>query len=114
MIQETRLFDSQKGVTFAMRSKEEAHDYRYFPDPDLLPVVVEREYVENIRASLPELPEKKLERFATEFSLPRKRRGRAFVLKAPRGVLRGMRETREGQKGRRQLDTERGSKGNRQ
>ena len=71
VIQETRLFDSQKGVTFAMRSKEEAHDYRYFPDPDLLPVVVEREYVENIRASLPELPEKKLERFATEFSLPR-------------------------------------------
>ena len=71
VIQETRLFDPQKGVTFAMRSKEEAHDYRYFPDPDLLPVAVEREYVEKIRASLPELPERKLERFATEFSLPR-------------------------------------------
>ena len=72
VIQETRLFDPQKGVTFAMRSKEEAHDYRYFPDPDLLPVVVEREYVENVRASLPELPEKKVERFAEQFSLPRK------------------------------------------
>ena len=71
VIQETRLFDPQKGVTFAMRSKEEAHDYRYFPDPDLLPVAVEREYVEKIRASLPELPERKLERFAAEFSLPR-------------------------------------------
>ena len=71
VIQETRLFDPQKGVTFAMRSKEEAHDYRYFPDPDLLPVAVEREYVERIRDSLPELPEKKLARFVTEFSLPR-------------------------------------------
>ena len=71
VIQETRLFDPQKGVTFAMRSKEEAHDYRYFPDPDLLPVAVEREYVERIRDSLPELPEKKLERFEVEFSLPR-------------------------------------------
>ena len=71
VIQETRLFDPQKGVTFSMRSKEEAHDYRYFPDPDLLPVAVEREYVEKIRASLPELPERKLERFAAEFSLPR-------------------------------------------
>ena len=71
VVQETRLFDSQKGVTFAMRSKEEAHDYRYFPDPDLLPVVVEEDYLEKIRLSLPELPEEKLSRFMDEFNIPR-------------------------------------------
>lgn len=71
VIQETRLFDSQKGVTFAMRSKEEAHDYRYFPDPDLLPVVVKEDYLEKIRLSLPELPEEKLSRFMDEFNIPR-------------------------------------------
>ena len=69
--QETRLFDSQKGVTFAMRSKEEAHDYRYFPDPDLLPVVVEEDHLEQVRLSLPELPDEKLSRFVDEFSLPK-------------------------------------------
>ncbi len=69
--QETRLFDSQKGVTFAMRSKEEAHDYRYFPDPDLLPVAVAEDYLEKIRLSLPELPEEKLNRFVDEFGIPR-------------------------------------------
>jgi len=72
VVQETRLFDSQRGVTFPMRSKEEAHDYRYFPDPDLLPVVVEKDYIENIRLSLPELPDKKLERFVKEFGISRK------------------------------------------
>ena len=71
VVQETRLFDSQKGVTFAMRSKEEAHDYRYFPDPDLLPVVVKEDYLEKIRLSLPELPEEKLSRFMDEFNIPR-------------------------------------------
>jgi aspartyl-tRNA(Asn)/glutamyl-tRNA(Gln) amidotransferase subunit B len=53
VIQETRLFDSNKGITFSMRSKEEAHDYRYFPDPDLLPVVIDKEQIEEIRNSLP-------------------------------------------------------------
>ena len=71
VVQETRLFDSQKGVTFAMRSKEEAHDYRYFPDPDLLPVVVKEDYLEKIHLSLPELPEEKLSRFMDEFNIPR-------------------------------------------
>ena len=71
VVQETRLFDSQRGVTFPMRSKEEAHDYRYFPDPDLLPVVVEEDYLEEIRLSLPELPDEKLNRFVNEFSISR-------------------------------------------
>ena len=70
VVQETRLFDSNKGVTFSMRSKEEAHDYRYFPDPDLLPVVMEEEQIEEIRASLPELPDQKLARFKEEYELP--------------------------------------------
>ncbi len=67
--QETRLFDSARGVTRSMRSKEEAHDYRYFPDPDLLPLELEESFVERIRASLPELPDEKKERFIREFGL---------------------------------------------
>jgi len=70
IVQETRLFDSNKGVTFSMRSKEEAHDYRYFPDPDLLPVVMEEDKIEELRNSLPELPDKKLARFMEEYKLP--------------------------------------------
>lgn len=70
VIQETRLFDSNKGVTFSMRSKEEAHDYRYFPDPDLLPVVIDKEQIEEIRNSLPELPDQRLTRFKEEYNLP--------------------------------------------
>lgn len=70
VVQETRLFDSTKGVTFAMRSKEEAHDYRYFPDPDLLPVVVDRNWIEEIRSSLPELPEGRHKRFIDEYKIP--------------------------------------------
>ena len=70
IVQETRLFDSNKGVTFSMRSKEEAHDYRYFPDPDLLPVVMEKEKIEEIRNSLPELPDQKLVRFKEAYNLP--------------------------------------------
>ncbi|HJS37269.1 MAG TPA: Asp-tRNA(Asn)/Glu-tRNA(Gln) amidotransferase subunit GatB [Burkholderiales bacterium] len=62
--QETRLFDPERGETRAMRSKEEAHDYRYFPDPDLLPLVVAEADVQRIRATLPELPEARRERFA--------------------------------------------------
>lgn len=67
--QETRLFDSEKGVTFSMRSKEEAHDYRYFPDPDLLPVLVSKEYINNLKVSLPELPDQKLQRFTEKLLL---------------------------------------------
>jgi len=70
IIQETRLFDSNKGVTFSMRSKEEAHDYRYFPDPDLLPVVIEKEQIEEIKNSLPELPDQRLARFKEEYNIP--------------------------------------------
>jgi aspartyl-tRNA(Asn)/glutamyl-tRNA(Gln) amidotransferase subunit B len=70
VIQETRLFDSTKGVTFSMRSKEEAHDYRYFPEPDLVPIVVSRETVEAIRKTIPELPDARRERFAKDYGLP--------------------------------------------
>ncbi|WP_370930963.1 Asp-tRNA(Asn)/Glu-tRNA(Gln) amidotransferase subunit GatB [Bartonella sp. DGB1] len=67
--QETRLFDPVKGETRSMRSKEEAHDYRYFPDPDLLPLQLTEEYVENIRKSLPELPDEKRKRFMQDYGL---------------------------------------------
>lgn len=67
--QETRLFDPNKGVTRSMRSKEEAHDYRYFPDPDLLPLEMEQAWVDAIRADLPELPDAKKARFMSEFGL---------------------------------------------
>jgi aspartyl-tRNA(Asn)/glutamyl-tRNA(Gln) amidotransferase subunit B len=67
--QETRLFDSVKGETRSMRSKEEAHDYRYFPDPDLLPLELPDDFVEKIRATLPELPDEKRARFMAEYGL---------------------------------------------
>ncbi|MFT6509967.1 MAG: aspartyl-tRNA(Asn)/glutamyl-tRNA(Gln) amidotransferase subunit B [Parvibaculaceae bacterium] len=67
--QETRLFDSKAGVTRSMRSKEEAHDYRYFPDPDLLPLVFTQEYVDAIAATLPELPDDKKARFVSDYGL---------------------------------------------
>lgn len=69
VVQETRLFDSVKGETRSMRSKEHAHDYRYFPDPDLLPLVISQEYVDNIKASLPELPDERKARYMSEFGL---------------------------------------------
>ena len=67
--QETRLYDPDKGETRSMRSKEEAHDYRYFPDPDLLPLEIEQDWVDEIAANLPELPDQKKVRFVTDFSL---------------------------------------------
>ncbi len=67
--QETRLFDSVNGVTRPMRSKEEAHDYRYFPDPDLLPLELDQVWIEDIKATLPELPDQKKKRFIDEFGL---------------------------------------------
>ncbi|QPH54987.1 Asp-tRNA(Asn)/Glu-tRNA(Gln) amidotransferase subunit GatB [Pontivivens ytuae] len=67
--QETRLYDPNKGETRSMRSKEEAHDYRYFPDPDLLPLTVEQSLVDEIAASLPELPDEKRARFVADFGM---------------------------------------------
>ena len=67
--QETRRFDPNKGETRSMRSKEEAHDYRYFPDPDLLPLEFSQEYVDGLRAQLPELPDQKKARFIADFAL---------------------------------------------
>jgi len=67
--QETRLYDPDKGETRSMRSKEEAHDYRYFPDPDLLPLEIDSEWVDGIAAALPELPDEKKARFVTEIGL---------------------------------------------
>jgi len=67
--QETRLWDPNKNETRSMRSKEEAHDYRYFPDPDLLPLQLEQSYIDNIRATLPELPDNKKKRFMSDMGL---------------------------------------------
>ena len=67
--QETRLFDPNRGETRSMRSKEDAHDYRYFPDPDLLPLELSQAFVEELKAGLPELPDEKKSRFTTEFGL---------------------------------------------
>jgi aspartyl-tRNA(Asn)/glutamyl-tRNA(Gln) amidotransferase subunit B len=70
VVQETRLFDSGAGRTFSMRSKEEAHDYRYFPEPDLLPLVVDVRRIEAVRGTLPELPEARRQRFIAAYGLP--------------------------------------------
>ncbi|MBV9396022.1 MAG: Asp-tRNA(Asn)/Glu-tRNA(Gln) amidotransferase subunit GatB [Methylobacteriaceae bacterium] len=68
--QETRLFDPTRGETRSMRSKEEAHDYRYFPDPDLLPLHLDQSYIETLAADLPELPDEKRARFIKDYALP--------------------------------------------
>jgi len=69
VVQETRLYDSVKNETRSMRSKEEANDYRYFPDPDLLPVIITEEYRQQVRAELPELPDQKKQRYIDELGL---------------------------------------------
>ncbi|HBA53994.1 MAG TPA: Asp-tRNA(Asn)/Glu-tRNA(Gln) amidotransferase GatCAB subunit B, partial [Syntrophorhabdus aromaticivorans] len=71
VVQETRLFNAEEGATYSMRGKEEAHDYRYFPEPDLLPLTVDDQWVDRIRQSLPELPMEKMDRFMTEHGLPK-------------------------------------------
>jgi aspartyl-tRNA(Asn)/glutamyl-tRNA(Gln) amidotransferase subunit B len=68
--QETRLYDVPKGITRSMRSKEDAHDYRYFPDPDLLPLVLDAGWVEELKAKLPELPDAKRARFVRDYGIP--------------------------------------------
>jgi len=70
IIQETRLWDDSQGVTQSMRGKEEAHDYRYFPDPDLVPIVIDNEWIEAVKKSLPELPLEKRERFVRDYQIP--------------------------------------------
>ena len=69
VVQETRLYDSGRGETRSMRSKEDAHDYRYFPDPDLLPLVLEPSWVDELRRALPELPDAKQARFVAQYGL---------------------------------------------
>jgi aspartyl-tRNA(Asn)/glutamyl-tRNA(Gln) amidotransferase subunit B len=69
VVQETRLYDPDKGVTRSMRSKEEANDYRYFPDPDLLPVALDEAFISSVRSSLPELPDQKAARFSSQYGL---------------------------------------------
>jgi aspartyl-tRNA(Asn)/glutamyl-tRNA(Gln) amidotransferase subunit B len=69
VVQETRLFDSHKGITKTMRSKEEAEDYRYFPEPDLPPLIIDRDWLDSIKESLPELPDQVKERFVSQYKL---------------------------------------------
>ena len=68
--QETRLYDADRNETFPMRSKEEAHDYRYFPDPDLVPIMIDEAWVEELRKTISELPEQKRERFVKSYKIP--------------------------------------------
>ncbi|MBF0104466.1 MAG: Asp-tRNA(Asn)/Glu-tRNA(Gln) amidotransferase subunit GatB [Deltaproteobacteria bacterium] len=70
IIQETRLFDSSSGITQSMRIKEDSHDYRYFPDPDLVPLVVDTHWVEDLRKKIPELPAQRATRFIKEYKIP--------------------------------------------
>ena len=70
VVQETRLFDSDKGVTSSMRGKEEAHDYRYFPEPDLVPLRIDQEWVEELSLKLPELRDARIDRYVTDMGLP--------------------------------------------
>ena len=70
IVQETRSWDEARGITLSMRSKEQAHDYRYFPDPDLVPMVIDRQWVERIKESLPELPDQRKARYVSQYGLP--------------------------------------------
>lgn len=70
IIQQTRLWEPEQGITMSMRTKEEAHDYRYFPEPDLVPVVIDMAWIDEIREGLPELPHIKRERFVKDYGLP--------------------------------------------
>ena len=91
--QETRLYDPDRGETRSMRSKEEAHDYRYFPDPDLLPLDLTQDYVDTVRKSLPELPDAKQRRFVAEYGLVD---ADAKILAAERDVAEFFEEVADG------------------
>ncbi len=94
--QETRRWDDAKGESFVMRSKEEAHDYRYFPEPDLMPIYVDEEWKESLRASLPELPSEKKKRYVADYDLPKYDAG---LIGASLGLSRLFEETvKEGAK----------------
>ncbi|MEE8334603.1 MAG: Asp-tRNA(Asn)/Glu-tRNA(Gln) amidotransferase subunit GatB [Alphaproteobacteria bacterium] len=95
--QETRLFDSDRGVTRTMRSKEEAHDYRYFPDPDLLPLTLTQDFVDRLKAELPELPDEKKARFMADLGLGEEDAG---VLVAERAVAEYYEQVAEGRDGK--------------
>jgi aspartyl-tRNA(Asn)/glutamyl-tRNA(Gln) amidotransferase subunit B len=71
VVQETRLFNVDDGITYSMRGKEEAHDYRYFPEPDLVPLIIDNRWIESVRKDLPELPVQKMDRLMSDYSLPR-------------------------------------------
>src|SRR5437762_4787857 len=94
--QETRLYDTERGHTRPMRSKEDAHDYRYFPDPDLLPLVLDPAWVEQLRAELPELPDAKKARFVAEYGL---RPEDAGVLVAERATAEYFEQVAQGTNG---------------
>jgi len=70
IVQETRLFNADTGITASMRGKEDAHDYRYFPDPDLVPLVLEKKFIDDINDNLPELPDVRMKRFMSDYKLP--------------------------------------------
>jgi len=70
IIQETRLWNTEKGITEPMRSKEESHDYRYFPEPDLVPIILTQDFIDNLRKTIPELPQDKKNRFITQYQIP--------------------------------------------
>jgi aspartyl-tRNA(Asn)/glutamyl-tRNA(Gln) amidotransferase subunit B len=70
VVQETRLFDAARGVTLPMRSKEEAHDYRYFPEPDLVPLQIDPAWIDRVGESIPELPDARRRRFESQYGLP--------------------------------------------
>ena len=94
IVQETRLFDPDKGETRSMRSKEEAHDYRYFPDPDLLPLELAPSLVEDLRNNLPELPDEKKSAVHAGLCAVRLRRRRARGRARHRGIFRNGRQRR--------------------
>jgi len=98
VVQETRLFDADRGETRPMRSKEEAHDYRYFPDPDLLPLEIEQAWVDEIEATLPELPDEKRARFVTQYGMTEYD---ASVLTADRDLARYFEDSVAGGDGKR-------------
>ena len=70
IVQETRLWNAERGITVSMRSKEQAHDYRYFPDPDLMPVKIKKETIKRLSNQLPEMPFDKQRRFLEDYDLP--------------------------------------------